>query len=290
MSQRKKCTLDNVIASSGQPCPDIQSHPLPRDYVARLIGGWQSERPDLEVDPVAIVYRVGRLAAYFAAEVDRVFQGSTITSADFAVLANLRRSGRPYQLTQRQLMDALRLTSGTVSVRIDRLAERGLVRRDPAPDTRGVLVTLTDQGARLFDGLAPEHLANEARLVAALDPHQQSILATLLQTLLVEYEPSGDGRPDERLGLVVAPAHVGLQRRAAVGLPPRTGLLVETVRPDGPAAAAGINAGDLLLRTPVGELRSLTCLARAIARLRSVAIDVNRGSVDITVTVDIPPA
>jgi DNA-binding MarR family transcriptional regulator len=279
-----------VIASSGQPCPDIESHPLPRDYVARLIGGWQSERPDLEVDPVAIVYRVGRLAAYFAAEVDRVFQGSTITSADFAVLANLRRSGRPYQLTQRQLMDALRLTSGTVSVRIDRLAERGLVRRDPAPDTRGVLVTLTDQGARLFDALAPEHLANEARLVAALDPHQQSVLATLLQTLLVEYEPSRDDRPDERLGLVVAPAHAGLQRRAAVGLPPRTGLLVDTVRPDGPAAAAGINAGDLLLRTPVGELRSLTCLARAIDGMRSVAIDVNRGSVDITVTVDIPPA
>lgn len=279
-----------MVASSRQPGPDIESRALPRDYVARLISGWQSERPDLEVDPVAIVYRVGRLAAYFAAEVDRVFQGSAITSADFAVLANLRRSGRPYQLTQRQLMDALRLTSGTVSVRIDRLAERGLVRRDSAPDTRGVLVTLTDQGAQTFDALAPEHLANEARLVAALDPHQQSILATLLQSLLVEYEPSIDERPDERLGLAVAPAHVGLRRRAAVGLPPRTGLLVETVRPGGPAASAGIHAGDLLVRTPIGELRSLTCLARAIDGIRSVAIDVNRGNADITVTVDVPPA
>lgn len=263
---------------------------MPRDYVARLIGGWHAERPDLEVDPVAIVNRTVRLAAYFAAEIERVFQGSGITSADFAVLASLRRSGRPYQLTQRQLMDALRLTSGTVSVRIDRLAERGLVRRDPGPDVRGVLVTLTDQGARAFDALAPEHLANEARLVAALDPRQQSALAGLLQTLLVEFEPDVGNRPDERLGLAVAPAHTGLRRRTAVGLPPRTGLLVESVRPGGPAAAAGIRPGDLLVRTPGGELRSLTCLAQAIDGARSVAIDVHRAEGDTTMTLDVPPA
>lgn len=263
---------------------------MPPDHVARLISGWQSERPDLEIDPVAVVNRVTRLAAYFAAEIERAFAGSTITSADFAVLANLRRGGRPYQLTQRQLMDALGLTSGTVSVRIDRLAERGLVRRDPAPDTRGVLVTLTGQGARTFDALAPQHLANEARLVAALDPEQQSVLATLLQTLLVEYEPDIGDRPDERLGLVVAPVQVGLRRMAAVGLPPRTGLLVETVRTGGPAAAAGLQAGDLLLRTPAGELRSLTRLAGAIDGTRSVAIDIRRRDADMTVTVDVPPA
>jgi len=263
---------------------------VPQDYIARLITGWHTERPDLDVNPVAIVNRVSRLAAYFAAEVERVFHGSTITSADFAVLANLRRAGQPYQLTQRQLMDALRLTSGTISVRIDRLAERGLVRRDPAPETRGVLVTLTDLGGRTFDALTPEHLANEARLVAALDPKQQAALATLLQSLLVEFEPDIPDRPDERLGLVVAPAHVGLRRRAAVGLPPLTGLLVETVRPGGPAAAAGIHAGDLLLRSATGELRSLTCLALAIDGKRHVAIDIRRGDATMTVTVDAPPA
>jgi len=283
-------TLVVVVASPRHLRPGIDSPAVPHDYVARLISGWHDERPDLEVDPVAIVYRIGRLAAYFAAEVERVFQGSGITSADFAVLASLRRSGRPYRLTQRQLMDALRLTSGTISVRIDRLAERGLVRREPAPDNRGVVVTLTDQGARTFDSLAPEHLANEARLVAALDPKQQSTLAALLQSLLVEYEPGVEHRPDERLGLVVAPAHTGLRRRAAVGLAPRTGLLVETVRAGGPAAAAGIRAGDLLVRTQARELRSLTCLAQAIDGVRSVTLDVNRGDADMTITVRIPPA
>jgi DNA-binding MarR family transcriptional regulator len=279
-----------MAVAPGQVPADLDNEAMPRDYVARLIDSWQAERPDLEVNPVAIVYRVGRLAAYFAAEVERVFQGTGITTADFAVLANLRRSGQPYQLTQRQLMDALGLTSGTVSVRVDRLAERGLVRREPAPDGRGVLVTLTEEGARIFDTLAPRHLANEARLVAALDPHQQAVLAALLQALLLEYEPATPGRPDERLGLVVAPAHVGLQRRAAVGLPPSPGLLVETVHPGGPADAAGLRAGDLLLSTPERKLRSLACLARALDGRRSLTIDIRRDGSDITITVPVPTA
>jgi len=279
-----------MATAPGQVPADLDNEAMPRDYVARLIESWQAERPDLEVNPVAIVYRVGRLAAYFAAEVDRVFHGTGITSADFAVLANLRRAGQPYQLTQRQLMDALRLTSGTVSVRVDRLAERGLVRREHAPDGRGVLVTLTEGGARTFDTLAPRHLANESRLVAALDPDQQAILAALLQSLLLEYEPATPDRPDERLGLVVAPAHAGLQRRAAVGLPPSAGLLVEAVHPDGPADTAGLRAGDLLLRTPERELRSLACLARALNGKRCLNLDIRRGGSDITMTITVPAA
>lgn len=278
-----------MSAAPGQIPVGLDNQAIPPDYVARLIESWRTERPDLEINPVAIVYRVGRLAAYFAAEVDRVFHGSGITSADFAVLANLRRSGQPYQLTQRQLMDALRLTSGTISVRIDRLTERGLVRRELGPDGRGVLVTLTGEGDRTFDALAPRHLANEARLVAGLDPQQQAILAALLQALLLEYEPATPGRPDERVGLVVAPAHVGLERRAAVGLPPSAGLLVETVRAGSPADTAGLRAGDLLLRTPDRELRSLACLARALDGRRSLTIDIRRGGSEVTATVTIPP-
>ena len=255
----------------------------------RLIDGWRHERPDLEVTPVAIAYRVGRLAAHFATEIEQVFTGSGISSADFAVLANLRRSGRPYRLTQRQLMDALRLTSGTVSVRIDRLEARGLVRRDASPDdARGVLVTLTDEGGVAFDDLAPRHLANEARLLAALDAGQQEQLAGLLHTLLLEFEVV-DARPDDRLGLRVAPAHVGQQRRAAVGLPAAPGLLVDAVRPGGPAAAAGIQVGDLLWRSGAAELRSLACLARAVGDRRRITVEVRRGNEELTTTVEVLP-
>jgi len=276
------------VVASANPHSDANRQSVPRDYVAGLISGLQSELPGHDLDPVAIVYRISRLAAYFAPETERVFQGSGITSADFAVLASLRRCGHPYQLTERQLMDALPLTSQTASVRIDRLAERGLVRRDAGQDARGV-VTLTDEGARTFDALAPEHLASDARLVAALDPEQQAILATLLQHLLVEYDRDIEEPPDERLGLVVAAAHIGLHKRAVAGLAPRNGLLVEAVRPGGPAAAAGIIPGDMLLRTPVRDLWSITSLACEVEDTGSLTVDIARGDEDLTVTIDLPP-
>lgn len=240
----------------------------PQDHVGALIADWQAERPDLQVEPLAVVYRLLRLAGHLRTGIEKVFARAGISSADFAVLANLRRAGHPYQLTQRQLMESLRLTGGTISVRVDRLAERGVVRRDPDPqDGRGVLVTLTEHGERLFDSVAPEHLANEARLVAALDEDQQAQLARLLHTLLVEFEPTPapNRQADRRLGLTVAPAHVTQQRRASVGLPPAVGLLVDHVHADGPAAAVDLRPGDMLVAADDLELRSLTNLEHAVA-------------------------
>ena len=53
------------------------------------------------------------------------------------------------------------------------------------------------------------------------------------------------GRP--RLGLAVAPAYVARRLRGAVGLPDEPGVLVRAVQDDGPAAAAGIERGDLIV-------------------------------------------
>lgn len=252
-----------------RPCP-------PADHVQLLVEGWRRERPDLPVEPLEVVYRIGRLAAHLAAEVDRAFAGTPVSQADFAVLANLRRAGAPFELPQRRLMEALGLTSGTVSVRIDRLARLGLVERRPDPgDGRGVVVALTTRGSEVFEEVAPRHLANEARLVAALAPDERAELARLLQVLLVEHEPLEDpGRP---LGLAVLPAHEGLARRAAVGLAPVEGLLVDAVVPGGPGAAADLRPGDVLTRAGGRPLRSLSDLAAATRRRTRTTVGYLRG-------------
>ena len=252
---------------------------LPEDHVGRVIADWHKERPELSVDPVGIVYRVCRLATHFMAAIHNVLAGSGISAADLAVLATLRRAGHPYRLRQRELMAELGLTSGTISVRIDQLIRRGLVSRDPEPsDGRGVLVTLTEQGERLFNAIAPEHLANEARLVAALDPAAQAQLAHLLRILLIEFEPMAGSRPDEPLGFTVAPAHVGHARRAATGLPLDPGLLIDYVLPGGPAEASGLRRGDLLVGVGDRDIRSLADLADAITASRGdLTLRVKRG-------------
>jgi serine protease Do len=65
----------------------------------------------------------------------------------------------------------------------------------------------------------------------------------------------GEGAERPRLGVAIAPPRVARRMRAAVGLPERDGLLVRGVVADSPAAAAGVERGDLLVRA--GD-RSLT--------------------------------
>src|SRR5207245_4141296 len=114
-----------------------------RDYTDWILEGWKQERPDLDVSPVAIITRLGRLSSYLRAEFATVYERFGLTGPSFVVIATLRHAGAPYQLSQPALMDILQLTSGTISVRIDRLVQDGLVELLPdSNDQRGVLVRL----------------------------------------------------------------------------------------------------------------------------------------------------
>ncbi len=76
----------------------------------------------------------------------------------------------------------------------------------------------------------------------------------------VEGLARGETPARRRLGVALAPPHVARRLRASVGLPPRDGLLVREVAEDGPAAAAGIQRGDLIVAvagTPVDSLDQL---------------------------------
>ncbi len=168
---------------------------MERDWVDQVRDAWARERPDLDTSPVAVVARVGRLGAFLDAGLERTFRRYGLTRAGFDVLATLRRSGAPYRLPQKTVMRALMRTSGTMSFRIDRLEQRGLVRREAdLADRRNVFVALTEAGLRLVDVVAPAHLANEERLLAVLSPQEQDLLVTLLRKLLLGFEapPSAD--------------------------------------------------------------------------------------------------
>ena len=166
------------------------SSPTPAvpDSVDRVVSEWAAELPELAVEPIEIITRVGLLRTWFDDELAEVFARFELTMADFTVIAALRRSGEPFEMPQAALMTRLGLTSGTVSVRLQRLQDMGVVTRSPSPDdARGVRVRLTAKGLDLFAAVAPSHLANEDRLLSALTGQERAQLAGLLRKLLVGF-------------------------------------------------------------------------------------------------------
>ena len=159
------------------------------DAVDTMLEQWKHERPDLDVAATGILGRISRIAALVDQEMDGVFQPHGLTGGDFVVLAALRRSGKPYQLTPTALSRSTMVSSGGTTKRLDRLQARGLVRRDPDPaDRRGTLVTLTNAGLATIDTVASAHVQNEKRLVATLSPNQRNTLTRLLRQLLLALE------------------------------------------------------------------------------------------------------
>ncbi|MFX0576377.1 MarR family winged helix-turn-helix transcriptional regulator [Nocardia nepalensis] len=155
------------------------------DHVERVLDQWRTQRPDLDVSPMAVLGRLTRLSQVVGAELRKTFAAHGLDAASFDVLATLRRSDPPHALTPTELMRSAMITSGGVTQRLDRLEERGLVTRSRSEyDRRGIQVTLTEPGRDLIDAALPDHVATEARLLEPLTPGQRDQLATALRTLL----------------------------------------------------------------------------------------------------------
>jgi DNA-binding MarR family transcriptional regulator len=235
-----------------------------RDSIDLLLADWARERPDLDFSPVGVITRLARVRAHIDTALLQVFGDFGLTAADFRVIVTLRRVGPPHELPQARLMTQLALTSGTISVRVDRLAKRGIVTREADPDDkRGQRVRLTADGLRLFDKITPVHLANEERLLSSLTPGERDALAGLLRKLLVSFE-SGTVQAGLPLGMRLEPAHLARFRRTAVGLSDTPGLLVAETIEGTPAASAGLARGDLIVAVDGTESRSEDVLAQAI--------------------------
>jgi len=155
------------------------------DEVDLLVEAWQRERADLDLGPVEVFSRISRLARLLDRARREAFTAQAIEPWEFDVLAALRRAGKPYRLSPGQLLRETMVTSGTMTNRIDRLGERGLVERSPDPhDRRGVLVGLTAVGKRAVDGAFDSLIDKERDLLGELTTAERRELAALLKRLM----------------------------------------------------------------------------------------------------------
>lgn len=156
-----------------------------QDAIDLVRSQWAAQRPELDTSPMEIIGRILRIERVADARMRPGFRDHGLDRGGFDVLATLRRSDPPYQLTPTQLYEALVLTSGAMTHRVDTLLRAGLVERIPgAKDRRSQPVGLTAKGRSVIDRAMDAHLAAETRLVAHLRPAQQLALAASLKKLL----------------------------------------------------------------------------------------------------------
>lgn len=159
------------------------------DAVDAIVAQWQRERPDLDLAAMAIIGRLGRVHLLAERAIEAVFTDHGLQRGEFDVLAALRRSGEPFELTPSVLADTLMLSRAGMTGRLDRLEAAGLVRRvaDPA-DRRAVRVALTPAGRALVDEVVTAHTENETRLLSVLSDRDRGELDRLARLLLAGLE------------------------------------------------------------------------------------------------------
>lgn len=158
-------------------------------HVDVLIEQWRTQRPDLQLEPMAMTSRLARVARHLTHEVEQGLEKHGLNIASFDVLATLRRAGPPYRLSPGQLIDNTMVTSGTMTNRIDQLVKSGLVVRAQNPeDGRSVFVELTARGLDVVERAVTDHVDNLARLTTPLSERDFRQLDRLLKTYLSALE------------------------------------------------------------------------------------------------------
>ena len=115
------------------------------------------------------------------ARLDAELRELGLAESQLGVLESLLHLGpmRQCELGRKQLT-----SRANVTLIVDKLEDRGWVRREPDPDDRrATRVHLTDQGRHFIDEVFPLHAARIRETLGALSPSEQEELARLCRKL-----------------------------------------------------------------------------------------------------------
>ncbi len=170
--------------------PLYQPHPpFTRQLLAQIRADWRQVRPDIDPSPMLTYLLIDRLHAALERQVSRTYAPAGLNPATWDLLITLRRSAPPQGLTPTELAGLTAISGASISNRISRLLERGLIERQVSElDRRSSRVRLSAAGLALADSLLPRHLETEQGLFAGLPGSEVALLETLAGRLLESLE------------------------------------------------------------------------------------------------------
>ncbi|MDY8137460.1 MarR family winged helix-turn-helix transcriptional regulator [Aquimarina sp. 2201CG5-10] len=155
------------------------------DIIDHLIFEWNQERPELDASAMEIVGRVIRLGKLLEKSAGKALQDCQIYYTDLDVLATLRRSGKPYELTPKQLMKSVLITSGSMTALLNRLTKLGLIYRIvDKKDKRIRRAVLTNKGINTIDNAIKLRFEEANNSTSIMNSQEKEQLKMLLKKLL----------------------------------------------------------------------------------------------------------
>lgn len=141
--------------------------------------------PQIDPDVEGIVTRIAKAARYLDHAARASLTRVGLTKEEFKVLCALHTGVRSHG----SLCRALRVSTGAMTNRLDKLERAGLLARSRDPDDRrGVLLELTPLGHTKLDQYIDTGAARERQLLATLSTTDRQQLNRLLQALLTSLQ------------------------------------------------------------------------------------------------------
>jgi len=156
-----------------------------RDALDDWLDIWEREIPRLDRTTEGIVERIGNLHKDLDRSMEETLATFGLDRRSFHLLGRLRSYGPPYRRSPGQLAGDMRLSSGAMTNRLDRMEAAGLIRRLPDPnDRRGQLIEATEKGNAAWDRTVGTQAERERRIASVLTAAEREQLHGLLRRLM----------------------------------------------------------------------------------------------------------
>jgi DNA-binding MarR family transcriptional regulator len=163
-----------------------------RDKLDDWLDIWAREIPSLDRTTEGVVERIGHLYKDLDRSMEETLGKFGLDRRSFHLLGRLRSYGPPYRRSPGHLAADMRLSSGAMTNRLDRLEAAGLIRRLPDPnDRRGQLIEPTETGHKAWDRTVVTQAEREQRIASVLTATEREQLHRLLRKLMRAF-PEGE--------------------------------------------------------------------------------------------------
>ncbi len=155
----------------------VELTPVEKDIRARV-----GDRP-VDLHATGVMSNIYRVASMMRNHMEReILFDSNLSFTAFIVLFTLWVWGG---MESQRLAGKAGVTKGTLTGVVKTLERRGLCERSGNPqDRRRVIVSLTEEGAKIVQNLAPLYNREESRLVEGLSVEVQILVANSLRSIL----------------------------------------------------------------------------------------------------------